>query len=382
MGENKPFWEIINKATADTAEIRIYGDIVSDKPWFDQSGDVCPLGFADALARLEGKPVLIRINSNGGSVFAAHAIASQIKTYTGDTKVIIDGLAASAATIIAMAAKKIIMPVNAMMMIHDPMVQLDEPANAEQLSKLIDMLRPVKASIVAAYKARCKLSEEALVSMMQKSTWLTAEDCLADGFCDEIQGRIEPVLDGNLLVINHVSHRLSNADAEQIKNKIRNKEEKTMDEKVMNAVGTLLNAFGIKTGNQAGENTNPVPENQQQTNLSKTEEQIRNEERERLAALIALDDGSAGVKAVINMAIKDGKTAADIKEAIDAIKGAQTAPAKSVGEKFMNNLLDDQVNSGSEKIAGQPGGGLSEAEEELLRTENMAKTLKNMYGGD
>ena len=83
MVKNKPFWEIINKASENTAEIRIYGDIVSEKPWYDSSGDVCPIGFADALAKLEGKPVCIRINSNGGNVFAAHAIANQIKSYSG-----------------------------------------------------------------------------------------------------------------------------------------------------------------------------------------------------------------------------------------------------------------------------------------------------------
>ena len=69
--KSKPFWEIINKASENTAEIRIYGDIVSEKPWYDSSGDVCPIGFADALAKLEGKPVCIRINSTA-AMFSLH----------------------------------------------------------------------------------------------------------------------------------------------------------------------------------------------------------------------------------------------------------------------------------------------------------------------
>lgn len=377
MVKSKPFWEIINKASENTAEIRIYGDIVSEKPWYDSSGDVCPIGFADALTKLEGKPVCIRINSNGGNVFAAHAIASQIKSYSGDTTVMIDGLAASAATIIAMAGKKILMPVNAMMMIHDPMVCLAEPANAEQLGKLIEMLKPVKASIVAAYKERCKLSEKELETMMKNSTWLTAEECLANGFCDQIQGEVEPVLDGNVLVVNHVRHQLSKGDADLIKNKIRKKEDKMMNENLVNAVNTILSAIGIR----AGEQTNSAaPANQ--TTAPADEEQIRNEERSRLAALNALDDGSAGVKAVINMAIKDGKTADEIKETIDAIKGAQPAAQASAGQSFMNDLIDDQMKSGSGDVTGQPANGLTEAEEDALRTENMAKTLQNMYGGN
>lgn len=329
------------------------------------------------MAKLEGKPVCIRINSNGGNVFAAHAIANQIKSYSGDTTVMIDGLAASAATIIAMAGKKILMPVNAMMMIHDPMVCLAEPANAEQLGKLIEMLNPVKASIVAAYKERCKLSEKELETMMKNSTWLTAEECLANGFCDKIKGEVEPVLDGNVLVVNHVRHQLSKGDADLIKNKIRKKEDKTMNENLMNAVNTILSAIGVR----ASEQTNSAaPANQ--TTAPANEEQIRNEERSRLAALNALDDGSAGVKAVINMAIKDGKTADEIKETIDAIKGAQPAAQTSAAQSFMNDLIDDQMKSGSGNVTGQPANGLTEAEEDALRTENMAKTLQNMYGGN
>ena len=107
-----------------------------------------------------------------------------------------------------------------------------------------------------------------------------------------------------------------------------------------------------------------------------------NEERSRLAALNALDDGSAGVKAVINMAIKDGKTAEDIKETIDAIKGDKPAPQASAAQNFMNDLIDDQMKSGSGNVTSQPANGLTEAEEEAQRTENMAKTLQNMYGGN
>lgn len=259
-----------------------------------------------------------------------------------------------------------------MMMIHDPMVCLAEPANAEQLGKLIEMLKPVKASIVAAYKERCKLSEKELETMMKNSTWLTAEECLANGFCDQIQGKVEPVLDGNVLVVNHVRHQLSQGDADLIKNKIHKKEDKTMNENLMNAVNTILSAIGVRTGEQTN---SAAPANQ--TTAPANEEQIRNEERSRLAALNALDDGSAGVKAVINMAIKDGKTADEIKETIDAIKGAQPA-----AQSFMNDLIDDQMESGSGNVTGQPDNGLTEAEEDALRTENMAKTLQNMYGGN
>ena len=150
-----------------------------------------------------------------------------------------------------------------------------------------------------------------------------------------------------------------------------------MNENLVNAVNTILSAIGIKAGDQTN---SAAPANQ--TTAPANEEQIRNEERSRLAALNALDDGSAGVKAVINMAIKDGKTADEIKETIDAIKGAQPAAQASAAQSFMNDLIEDQMKSGSGNVTGQPANGLTEAEEDALRTENMAKTLQNMYGGN
>lgn len=132
MPKRKKFWEIINKAD-NTAEIRIYGDIVGQKAWYDDGPSVDPVGFADDLAKLENRPVTIRVNSNGGNVFAAQTIANNLRTYKGMTTAIVDGLAASAATIIVMAARKIIMPIGSMMMIHDPMVQINEAMNEEEL---------------------------------------------------------------------------------------------------------------------------------------------------------------------------------------------------------------------------------------------------------
>ena len=92
-------------------------------------------------------------------VFAAHAIHNLLASYKGKVTVVIDGICASAATIVAMAGDKIIMPANALFMIHDPMIGLRDYYNAKDLQSMIDALVTIKSSIVAAYKKRCTASE-------------------------------------------------------------------------------------------------------------------------------------------------------------------------------------------------------------------------------
>ena len=259
MPKNKKFWEIINKAD-NTAEIRIYGDIVGRKAWYDVGPSVDPVGFADDLAKLENRPVTIRVNSNGGNVFAAQTIANNLRTYKGMTTAIVDGLAASAATIIVMAARKIIMPIGSMMMIHDPMVQINEAMNEEELQRCIDMLRPVKTSLVKSYLERSNLSKEKLAAMMKATTWLTAEECLNIGFADEIQGEVKPVMNGNVLIVNNLKRQLTDNEASEIKNKITKhvnvqgknpKEEFSMHDDIKKLLVAVCNAVGIKVGDDA-----------------------------------------------------------------------------------------------------------------------------------
>ena len=138
------FWQIKNQVNG-SGEILLYGPIASSRSWFNDT--VTPQEFARDLESLNGKDVTVRINSGGGDVFAAHAIHNQLVAYKGRVTVIIDGLAASAATIVAMAGQKIIMPSNSMMMIHNPAIGMDDYYTAEDLQKYVDALTAIKGSI-------------------------------------------------------------------------------------------------------------------------------------------------------------------------------------------------------------------------------------------
>jgi len=180
---NKKFWEIKNSAD-NTGEVFIYGDIVSWK-WDDT--DVTAADFKKDLDALgDIKTLNVYINSYGGSVFQGQAIYSILQRHSAEKHVYVDGIAASIASLIAMAGDKIYMPANAMMMIHNPIARC--VGNAQDMRKTADELDKIREAMLPAYldKAGDKLTEDKLIELLDAETWLTAQDCLAYGLCNEV----------------------------------------------------------------------------------------------------------------------------------------------------------------------------------------------------
>jgi ATP-dependent Clp protease protease subunit len=195
-----PKWLNIQNKTEDSAEIHIYGTITDEK-WFEE--DITPAEIRDKMTEIKNaKRVDVYINSGGGGVFAGNTIYNLIKRHTGEVVAHIDGIAASIASVIAMAAKKIIMPSNAMMMIHNPIgAAYGYP---EDLRKTADILDKVKDSIVAAYAEKTGVADKKIRDMMDAETWMTAKDAKAIGFADEIAtGKdIKACMAGEFAIIN------------------------------------------------------------------------------------------------------------------------------------------------------------------------------------
>lgn len=196
------FWNFKAVNEGET-ELLLYGLIADDEwdAWLD--GDVYPKQFYDDLTRAgDVSTITVRINSYGGSVFAGHAMHSILKAHKAQVIVHIDGIAASAASVVAMAGDRIIMPSNSMMMIHNPMsIALGD---AEEMRKVADTLDRVKDSIVAAYRDRTGLSEDRLAELMDQETWMTAAQARELGFADEVEEavRVAASIGGGSLVVN------------------------------------------------------------------------------------------------------------------------------------------------------------------------------------
>jgi len=191
------FWTF--KALSEQeAELLIYG-VIGDSEW----DDVDAKSFYRELKELgDVAELTIRINSPGGDVFAAQAIYSQLKNHPANVTVYIDGLAASAASLIAMAGDKVIMPANALMMIHNP--QTIAIGDENDLRKGVEVLEKVKETMIAAYQAKTGLDRETLLDLIDEETWLTAEEAVEWGFADEVAGVLQMVaaLDNGKLSIS------------------------------------------------------------------------------------------------------------------------------------------------------------------------------------
>ena len=184
--KNKKFWRWTNLApeTGQESEaervLELYGTI-AEESWFDD--DITPQMFREELFAGNG-PVTIWLNSPGGDCIAASQIYSMLMDYTGSVTVKIDGIAASAASVIAMAGTTVLMAPTALMMIHNPMtVAFGDTA---EMQKAIDMLDEVKESIINAYEIRTSLSRAKLSHLMDSETWMNANKAIELGFADDV----------------------------------------------------------------------------------------------------------------------------------------------------------------------------------------------------
>ena len=181
--QTKKFWNWVNQADADKSEERVlelYGTI-AEESWFDD--DVTPQMFRDELFSGSGD-VVIWINSPGGDCIAASQIYSMLMDYKGNVTIKIDGIAASAASVIAMAGTKVLMAPTALMMIHNPMTAAF--GDHEDMQKAIEMLSEVKESIINAYEIKTSLSRAKLSHLMDSETWMNAKKAIELGFADDI----------------------------------------------------------------------------------------------------------------------------------------------------------------------------------------------------
>lgn len=185
----KKLWELKQAADPGAVDLYIYGDVEGDSYdwWRDETieSETSANHFRDELAKYQDvKQINLYINSYGGSVFEGTAIYNQLRRHPANKTVYIDGFACSVASVIAMAGDEVVMPRNAMMMIHN--AYMYTCGNAAELRKAADDLDAINKGNRQAYlqKAGDKLTEEELVSMLDAETWLTAEDCIRLGLAD------------------------------------------------------------------------------------------------------------------------------------------------------------------------------------------------------
>lgn len=308
------------------SDIYIYGDLVNVK---GDDSETSAQSFVDDLkAALD--PVTVHINSPGGSVFTGLAIANAIRA-RGNVTVSIDGLCASAATLISCAAAKVLMAQNALMMIHPPRQLLIGHFNREELQKFSATLEKLEASINATYRLRVK------DFAVEEELWLTADEAKARGFADELTDATE------------LEMYLNKKRAPLLKGYTGVKEDKQMDTGFFDKLkATIEDALAM----------NELP----------TEQTVRQEELNRIRELQQMKCELSAVNAVVDTAIARGDNAAQVRPYVEAIKKAPTSAA-GIADKIVA-VIREQMQSGAGGVYGQETDAKKAQAELILKYAN------------
>jgi ATP-dependent protease ClpP protease subunit len=302
--------------TKTTAVMRIYEEI-GESPW--SSSGMTVKKFSEELNSLNGvKRLNVHINSLGGDTFTAQAIYSILSDFDAKKTAYIDGVAASAATIIACAADEVIARENSSWMVHLPwMVAI---GNVHTMRKAAEDLEAITAPVVAVYRTKVggKIDDEKIFKLMEDETWMTAEKALEYGFVDKVRGKIRAISKANKNQIL-CSGRLLDVAKYGYRN-VPNYPEVKLKKKP--AAETV--AAKEKGRTMTKDDIDAVL-------LSQIEAEVRTAERARLSALDAMNPrNDPALAEIISKARDEGKHPGDIALACFEVAQKQLASAATI----------------------------------------------------
>lgn len=194
-------WTVTNN-DEKTERILTLSGVIAEESWFDD--EVTPKIFRDELMSGEGD-ITVWINSPGGDCIAAAQIYNMLLEYKGNVTIKIDGIAASAASVVAMAGNKVIMSPVSMLMIHNPMTIA--AGDTTEMKKAISMLTEVKESIINAYELKTGMGRDKIAKLMDAETWMDANKAVELGFADETLSRESSVKQSAMMYSENVVSR-------------------------------------------------------------------------------------------------------------------------------------------------------------------------------
>ena len=384
-GKACKFWNVVTKDDADSAEITLYGDVLDSVPrdwWTNEVIEgqyITPEGFMDDLAAVRGKSeVVIKLNSCGGDVYTGIAIHNALKGLSGHKTVIVEGLAASAASVIACAGDEVQVYPGSIIMIHGVSTMFVDWMTLADLKKAVKSVDSVERALAAIYSAKTGIEEDTLRSMMSNELWMTGAQAVEKGFADTLLGdnglTASVSADKHMLLVAGVRH-----DVRAFRN-------------IPGDIPVIkeTDAEPVTAGNK----------NQNQEVIQMTEQELRVQHPE----LVTQIESAAMERARTEAAAAERKRIQDIesieaqiadKSLIDAAKyGEKPCDAAQLalmamrrnaqlGQTFLNGLEKDAEASGTQTVASVPNGGNpDEGESETAKLmANAFAAYKAMKGG-
>lgn len=355
MPGNKKFWEFKNQA-GNTVELLLYGDI-SETSWLGD--EVTPRQFADELAGLGAlDKIVVRINSGGGDVFAAQAIGNLLEQHPAEVLAKIDGLCASAATIVACHCGKVIAANDSTYMIHPACIGACGYYDAAELQKYIKALAAIKENIVNLYVKKTGRDKNEVTEWMDATSWWTAQTAKENGFVDELTDDWSTVVENRsgTLFVNSIN---MNLPFDQAPNFVQTRPVATA------AAGGFVNKnCENKEGNNLASEIKTVDDlrSAYPTLVNEIEEAAaqgaRNEERQRIQEIEEMSlPGSEAMTAEAKFT--KPVSAADYAKAM-------MKNAKQQGERFLMGAMKDASDSGLNSVAADTGAANNQKPDEFL----------------
>lgn len=371
-------YSIAMKAEEKTAEVNLYGEVVESVPtdfWTGQPVDglfICLAQFIEELDNLKDmKEITFRINSIGGDAEAGIAIYHRIRDLDASTTTIVDGLAASAASIIAQAGDKRVANVGTQTMIHGASTFQYGFYNEQDLRKATRALGTINKSIAGIYAERSGREVDEILSMMKAEKWMTYDEAVEEGFADEVGGKEAPeaeAMEGvkNMITVNGITHNLRNIPMPQMPQmKMMICQKKTAEE-TDHIDSNATNEEGVKKMDlkELKENHAELCEEFKDEILKESQAVV--DEMTKAAVENALKEDRDRMKAIDSIANQVGDSELVQKAKYDEPMTAEQLALKAMqmqaeaGKSFMQTRSEEVEASGTENVQPAPVNGTEE----------------------
>ena len=384
MNKTNKMWNMAS-VSDDEGEIVLYGDIESRQPIDFWTGEpvpgmfITPEGFMEDLETVKGKSKLtVKLNSCGGDLYTGIAIHNAIKALSADVTVVVEGIAASAASIIMCAGDKVQVYPGSIVMIHEPACTVVDYCNKDDLKKIIKMLEAGIDAAAAVYKDKTDLDVETLKTMMHKETWMTGQEALDKGFADElISGDVDTsFLEANgkkVLMVAGIKHDANGYHIPETLNINRISAEDESDAEINkpgNNTGALEEGGTMEMFNSVEELRAAMPELVSQIEASAAEAAVKE------AVDSAVAEERARQKSIdeISATIADAELVNDAKYehpcSAEELAFAALKKQAQLGATMLTKMSHDTTNSGVQDITAV--AVQTEQPKQLTKEERMA----------
>lgn len=393
MNKTNKMWNMAS-VSEDEGEIVLYGDIESQQPIDFWTGEpvpgmfITPEGFMEDLETVKGKSKLtVKLNSCGGDLYTGIAIHNAIKALSADVTVVVEGIAASAASIIMCAGDKVQVYPGSIVMIHEPACTVVDYCNKDDLKKIIKMLEAGIDAAAAVYKDKTNLDVETLKTMMHKETWMAGQEAIDKGFADElISGDVDTsFLEANgkkVLMVAGIKHDANGYHIPETLNINRISAEEESDAEINkpgNNTGALEEGGTMEMFNSVEELRAAMPELVSQIEASAAEAAVK----EAVDAAVAEERARQKSIDEISATIADAELVNDAKYehpcSAEELAFAALKKQAQLGATMLTKMSHDTTNSGVQDItavAVQTEQQLLTKEERMALGRADAKAVK------